>query len=119
MSKFLQNFVSSWREEKFSLILLSIFWGAYFFLINVWFFTGGAIHDRQEWLVFIYGLVTYLLSTGDEEKRKEARQVMIWGIIILFVIVVVWGLVAVLENTFNVNRENIPAGPRMIEPRPE
>ena len=70
-------------------------------------------------LVFIYGLVTYLLSTGDEEKRKEARQVMIWGIIILFVIVVVWGLVAVLENTFNVNRENIPAGPRMIEPRPE
>ena len=36
----------------------------------------------------------------DEDKQKEARGVMLYGVIVLFVMVAVWGLVNVLLNGF-------------------
>lgn len=62
-------------------------------------------------VIFIWGLIWYILAAGKEESRKEARNVMIWGIIILFVVVAVWGLVNVLGDTFNIENSNIPPGP--------
>jgi uncharacterized membrane protein YidH (DUF202 family) len=48
-------------------------------------------------LVFIWGLLTYLVS-GEEDKKKEAKSHMVWGIIGLFVMVSVWGLVGFLQS---------------------
>ena len=56
-------------------------------------------------IFFFYGLTKYILNASDEEKKKEGRSIMIWGIIALFVIVSVWGLVRVIGNTFNIDRE--------------
>jgi hypothetical protein len=54
-------------------------------------------------LFFFYGLAKYILNSGDEEKKSEGKGIMIWGIIALFVMVSVWGLVNLLANTFDVN----------------
>lgn len=51
-------------------------------------------------LMFIWGVIQYISSGGDEEKQKAARSTMIYGIIGIFVIVAVWGLVNILRNTF-------------------
>jgi len=51
-------------------------------------------------IVFIIGVVRFIANGDNEEKRKEGRQFIIWGIVGLFVIVSVWGLVSVLQNTF-------------------
>lgn len=51
-------------------------------------------------VVFMWGLITYLMKAGDEEGQKGARSLMIYGIIILFVMVSVWGLVNILAGTF-------------------
>lgn len=51
-------------------------------------------------VVFIIGVVKFIAGADNEEKRKEGRQFIIWGIVGLFVIVSVWGLVSVLQNTF-------------------
>ncbi len=51
-------------------------------------------------IYFIYGVAKYIMNAGDPEAQKEARSVMIWGIVALFVIVSVWGLITVLQNTF-------------------
>ncbi len=51
-------------------------------------------------LYFFYGLAKFILNAGDEEKRAEGRSIMIWGIIALFVMVSVWGLVRILSQTF-------------------
>ncbi|MFH0846300.1 MAG: hypothetical protein V1851_02815 [Patescibacteria group bacterium] len=48
-------------------------------------------------LFFIYALTMYMLKAGDEQA--EARQQMLWGVIILFVMISVWGLVAILDTT--------------------
>lgn len=49
---------------------------------------------------FLWGVAQYILSAGDEAKKVEGRNMMIYGIIALFVMVAVWGLVRVLRETF-------------------
>jgi len=49
-------------------------------------------------IYFIWSTAQYILKEG--EAKNEARTHMIWGIIIFFVMVSVWSLVAILSNTF-------------------
>ncbi len=51
---------------------------------------------------FFWGLGQYILNSGDEEGQKEGRSRMIWGIVALFVMVSVWGLVGLIGGTFNI-----------------
>ncbi len=51
---------------------------------------------------FIWGVVQFI-TAKDEEKKGEARSTMIHGIIALFVIVAVWGLVNLVKNFFGVS----------------
>ncbi len=51
---------------------------------------------------FIWGIIQYFLYPENEEKRKAGKSYMIWGIIALFVMISMWGLVGVLSNTFGV-----------------
>ena len=53
-------------------------------------------------LAFFWGLAMFIFQSGDTEKRKNGLQIMIWGIIVLFVIVSLWGIINVLQYTFNV-----------------
>ena len=46
-------------------------------------------------LVFMFGMLKYFFGSGAkaEENRREGRQLMIWGIIVLVVMFAVWGIV--------------------------
>ncbi|MFA6338727.1 MAG: hypothetical protein WCW87_01570 [Candidatus Paceibacterota bacterium] len=61
-------------------------------------------------LVFLWGILKFIMNAGDEDARKEGRQLMLYGIIGLFVMVSVWGLVRILSDTLNLNKE-APAAP--------
>jgi len=50
-------------------------------------------------LTFLWGVMKYGTSR-DEASRKESIAIIINGIIVLFVMVSVWGLVAILQATF-------------------
>jgi hypothetical protein len=54
-------------------------------------------------LYFLYGVIKFIMAGGEE--KAEARGVMINGIIGLFVIVSVWGLVKVITNTFGIDKK--------------
>ncbi len=60
---------------------------------------------------FLWGVSQFILHGGDETKRSEGRQTMIYGIIALFVMVSVWGLVALLTNTFGLQSTVAPRAP--------
>lgn len=45
---------------------------------------------------FLYGLAKYILS----QDKEEGRNMMVWGIIALFVMVSIWGLVNIISETF-------------------
>ena len=53
-------------------------------------------------LLFFWGLIRYLTTTN-ENTRKEAINVIIYGIITLFVMVAIWGLVNIIAVTFDVD----------------
>ena len=47
-------------------------------------------------LVFFWGVVKYIWSSGDD--KNEGKKIMIWGIVALFVMASVWGLVAFIQT---------------------
>ncbi len=57
-------------------------------------------------VIFLYGVVQYITAGGNEEKRKEAKNTMIWGIVSLFVMIAMWGFVRLLQNTFDLDIES-------------
>ena len=52
-------------------------------------------------VVFFWGLVQYLFKAGPEGK-SEGLKTMFFGVVTIFVMVSVWGLVRLLQLTFNV-----------------
>jgi len=62
-------------------------------------------------LVIIWGIFGYITGAGDEEKRGEAKQYIIWGVIGVFIMLSVWGLVNVVVNSFGLSSKAIPASP--------
>lgn len=51
----------------------------------------------------IAGVIKYV-TASDSDKQAEGRTMIISGIVGLFVIVSIWGLVAVLNSTFGINQ---------------
>ncbi len=63
-------------------------------------------------LFFFWGLAKFILKADDETAREEGKQVMKWGIVALFVMVSVWGIVAFLqEDLFRVSTRSVPLLP--------
>lgn len=53
-------------------------------------------------VAFIWGIIQYFLNPDNEEKRKNGKSFMIWGLITLFVMISLWGIVGTLSNTFQI-----------------
>ena len=51
-------------------------------------------------IILIAAIISYIRAGEDEDKRGKARNMMIYGIIGLFVMVRLWGLVAILTGPF-------------------
>jgi hypothetical protein len=51
-------------------------------------------------ITFLVGVVKFVRGGDNEETRKAGRDVMIYGIIILFIMVSFWGFVGILSETF-------------------
>lgn len=50
--------------------------------------------------VFMYGLLEFMWHLNSGEASKEGKQHMIWGIIGMFLMVSVYGVIAVIDETF-------------------
>ena len=53
-------------------------------------------------LGFLWGAAQFIFKADNEEARKKGSQKMIYGIIALFVMISVWGLVKIITTTFGV-----------------
>jgi Type IV secretion system pilin len=43
-------------------------------------------------LVFIFGIIKFIRASGDSAAIAEGRKFMIWGVIALFVMLSIWGI---------------------------
>jgi TRAP-type mannitol/chloroaromatic compound transport system permease small subunit len=54
-------------------------------------------------VVFLWGMVMFIRNSGNEQDQTVGKKRMIWGVVELFVLVSVWGLVQLLQAMFGVN----------------
>ena len=61
-------------------------------------------------VVFFWGLIRYVLAQG--EAKAEGLQLMFMGVIAIFVMVSIWGIIRLLQSTFKVTSTDpvIPKG---------
>jgi len=54
----------------------------------------------------VYVVYGAFLMISNEEKREDGKKIIYHGIIGLFVMISIWGLVNILDNTFNLSDYN-------------
>jgi len=54
-------------------------------------------------LVFVWGIARFIKSSGNEKEIKDSKNLIIWGVIGLFVLVAIWGIVVFLRGEFGFN----------------
>ncbi len=59
---------------------------------------------------FLFGVVTFLSNSENEEKRSAGKQHMLWGIIGIFIMVAVFGIMHLILNTLGVTQINPESG---------
>lgn len=67
-------------------------------------------------LAFFWGLVKFIAKASDEKSHEEGKNIMKWGLIALFVMVSVWGIVNFIQRNLGLPETNgtpIPAGTRV------
>ena len=58
---------------------------------------------------FIWGVIQFvILGAGEEAKRTQGKQHMIWGVIALAVMLGIWTLVGILGGTFGIDTSVLP-----------
>ncbi len=65
-------------------------------------------------IYFIIGVIKYIISK-DADAKGEARNTVVRGIIGLFIIVSIWGIVGIIQDTFQIPDGN----PIEIQPLPD
>ena len=59
-------------------------------------------------LYFLYGVLVFILNADDESGRDTGKKHMLWGIVGLFIMVSVYGILGLIIGTVGVKNQNIP-----------
>ncbi len=57
-------------------------------------------------LGFFYGLAIYIFSAGNESKKEEGKNIMLWGLIALFIIASVFGIIRLFQGTLGIEQSS-------------
>ena len=49
-------------------------------------------------VVFFWGLAKFILNSGDEKSHEDGKRLMFWGVIALFIMASVWGIITFLQD---------------------
>jgi uncharacterized membrane protein len=55
-------------------------------------------------LYFFWGLAKFIMAAGDDDARAAGKKIMLWGVVALFVMTSVYGLVKLLGNVVGVGQ---------------
>lgn len=50
--------------------------------------------------MFVWGLVQFLMALNSGGENEEGKKHMLWGVIGMFIMASVYGILALLDNTF-------------------
>lgn len=51
-------------------------------------------------VIFLWGIVKYIYQSANTKARGYGRDMMVWGLVALFVMVSVWGILGMAQTAF-------------------
>lgn len=54
-------------------------------------------------LLFIWGIIRFIFKAGDAEGREIGKKHMIWGLVGMFIMVSVFGILRLIVVTFGIS----------------
>ncbi|MBI4090430.1 MAG: hypothetical protein HY422_00195 [Candidatus Komeilibacteria bacterium] len=64
-------------------------------------------------VVYFWGIATNIPHFGDEKGAEKQKSFFFWGLVVLFMMVSIWGIIQLLQNTLF---GSIPFSPNAGEP---
>lgn len=55
-------------------------------------------------LFFFWGVAKFIFASGS--GKDEGKKIMVWGVVAIFVMSSVWGIVAFVSDTFNLEKSS-------------
>lgn len=53
-------------------------------------------------LYFFWGILKFVMNAGEVSGRDEGKQSILWGLIGMFIMVSVFGIIKIILNTFGI-----------------
>jgi uncharacterized membrane protein len=60
-------------------------------------------------LYFLWGLVKFISASGDESEVTKGKSAMLWGIIALFIMISIQGIVYLVANSLEIGSGGKPS----------
>jgi len=57
-------------------------------------------------VAFFWGLAIYVYKADEKDSQAKGRSIMTWGIIILFIMASLWGIIAFWQSNLGIGGEN-------------
>ncbi|HEY4515710.1 MAG TPA: pilin [Candidatus Paceibacterota bacterium] len=54
-------------------------------------------------LYFFWGMAKYIQNSGSEKAVEEGKRVMVWGVVALFVVTSVWGIIKFIRSEIDLS----------------
>ena len=51
-------------------------------------------------LFFLWGVSQFVLKADNEEGREKGKQILLWGVIVLFLLFAAWSIIQIIGTTF-------------------
>jgi hypothetical protein len=55
-------------------------------------------------VVFFYGLAKFILASGDLKKLEEGKGIMIWGLVAIFVLMSIVGIIGLIDRSLGTDQ---------------
>lgn len=68
-------------------------------------------------LYFFYGLAKFILDSGNEEAKVQGKNIMINGIMALFIMVTLYGIINLLGDFFGIQTNTNSEAPTITLPK--
>ncbi len=65
-------------------------------------------------LIFIWGTARFIRASADDKDFGEKKKFLIWGVVGLFVLVTIWGIISFLKGEFGFGEVKIPQLPTTL-----
>ncbi len=67
-------------------------------------------------IFFFWGMGQFILHANEEKTRTEGKQKMIWGVIALFVMLSIYGIIEWIGNTIDIHQGPLPCSALPSQP---